>query len=104
MTEIKYNVVFTKSLSSLNNLQVSYPTEQTWPQLPHEELPPLPGHPHHHTEVLLCHEGEDEPGELSGVDPDLQPGENVEGVSTLTVPGQGFESILFTEPAHWKKL
>ena len=62
----------------LHNLQVSDPGEESRPELPPEQPPPLGGDPRHHTELGLRHEGEDEPDEVPGVDLHLQPAEDVQ--------------------------
>ena len=50
----------------VNDLQVSYPAEQGRPELHQQEPPPLPGDLHHHHQVRLRHEGEDDPGQVPG--------------------------------------
>ena len=82
----------------LNDLQVSYPAEEGGVQLPHQEPPPLSGDLHHHSQVLLRHEGEDGPGEVPGEDPPLQSGENVQLLPSLSVTRQSLQSVVSTEP------
>ena len=84
--------------SRLNYLQVSDPAEEGRPELSHEEPPPLPGDLHHHTQILLRHEGEDDPGEVPGEDPPLQPGENVPVLTSLSVTHQPLQLVVSTEP------
>ena len=84
----------------LNDLQVSYPEEQGRPEFPHEEPPPLTGDLHHHNQVLLRHEGEDDPGQVPGEDPPLQPGENVQLLASVSVTQQSLHLVISTEPTY----
>ena len=84
----------------INDLQVSYPAEQRGSEFPHEEPPPLTGDLHHHNQILLSEEGEDDPGQVPGEDPLLQPGENVPLLTSLTVTHQSLQLVISAKPTN----
>ena len=70
------------------------------PELLHEEDSPVSGDPDHDHHVLLGHQAEDPPGQVPGVCPPLQPGEDVHLLVPLAVITQPLNPVLTLKPTN----